>query len=88
MPWFPGTLPGGSPHTMTGRDTRPVNAPAEWQVSAPRPTGVRLSQQSMTGRDTARRQRSGAGVGIGRQADPAWASTTRPPFPIAANPPS
>ncbi|GAB3708941.1 hypothetical protein GCM10028793_42380 [Nocardiopsis oceani] len=50
----------------------------------------------MTGRDTARRYRSGGVAGIGRQADAVarpkaetvQTSTTRPPFPIAANLPS
>ncbi|GAB3714871.1 hypothetical protein GCM10027590_10830 [Nocardiopsis nanhaiensis] len=71
MPWLPGALPKGfALPTVTGRDTRPVNAPAQWPTGRKAVLfGVRGPQPRMTGRDTARRQRSGAGAGIGRQAD-------------------
>ncbi|GAB3695695.1 hypothetical protein GCM10028793_18100 [Nocardiopsis oceani] len=40
----------------------------------------------MTGRDTARRQRSGAEVGIGRQADPGMGLNHPSPFPDSRQP--
>ncbi|GAB3692640.1 hypothetical protein GCM10028793_12100 [Nocardiopsis oceani] len=36
---------------MTGRDTQPVNAPAEWQASAVRPTGFGCSGEARTATD-------------------------------------